>query len=414
MAAPIASSAGDAPNHPLSVRMGVIAFLAHNVIVGSIFGTTGVLLKPMMERLNVSLELASIGAPMVIVGSAVLASVAGVLAARYSLKVLLLGAAIALAAGWLIMGLTASFPLYLIAYGLFLGPSMAIGGSVLPPTLITRWFNRNRGLVIGIAHMSVVIAIMPVAANWLIEHYGLQMTFFALAAFAAIILIPAALLIVEYPPNYVDQPAAEDQPKVPVGGMSVGQLVMSSRFWMLALAVAAPNTSSVLLGVHLVSMAESWGFSRGDGALLASIMSFVGIAGFVLFGWVSDRIGGVLTIALIAFDGAVLWAMFLLGLPYPGLVVLIGLIGLHGAGTVPALSKAVADCFGQASFSRAFGLAATASLPVMIVGVIGTGTAVRLHGDYVVPILAMISFLGLAVVLALLAARRTPEVLSPA
>src|ERR1700741_4008550 len=81
------SSATDAPNHPLAPRMGVIAWTAHNTIIGSIFGTAGVLLVPMQERLHVSREMASLGTPMVMIGSAVLASVAGVLAGRYALLV---------------------------------------------------------------------------------------------------------------------------------------------------------------------------------------------------------------------------------------------------------------------------------------------------------------------------------------
>ncbi len=398
-----------APNHPLALRMGVIAFLAHNVIVGSIFGTTGVLLKPMTQHLGISPEQASAGAPMVIVGSAVLGSVAGVLASRFSLKLLLAAAAILMATGWLILGMTQSFPLYLLAYGLCLGPAMAVGGSVLPPTLITRWFNQNRGLVIGIAHMSVVIAAMPLVSNWVIEHYGLRAAFIALALFALLVLVPAAFLIVEHPPENNQTHAAADQPAVAVteGGVTVPQLLKNSSFWALAMAVGAMNTSSVLLGVHLVSMAETWGFDRVHGAALASIMSFAGIAGFLLFGWLADRIGGARVLAIMALDEAVLWAMFMLGLPYPGMVLVIGLIGLHGAGAVPAIAKAMGDSFGQASFSRAFGLAATVTLPIMILGVIGTGTVVRLHGNYTVTVLAMIGYFALAILLALFASRKT-------
>jgi len=414
LAVPGNDAVSDAPNHPLAIRMGVIAFLAHNVIIGSIFGTTGVLLKPMAERLGVSLQAASVGAPMVMVGSAVLATVAGALAAKYSLKVLLLIAALAMAGGWLLMGLTVSYPLYLVAYALLLGPAMAIGGSVLPPTLITRWFNRNRGLATGIAHMSVVIAFMPVVANKVIEAYGLQTSFFLLAAFSLVVLVPAALLVVEYPPDHPGKPVPASEALAVEGGMTLPQLFSSGAFWMIAFAVAAPNTSSVLLGVHLVTMAETWGFTRDSGALLASVMSFAGIGGFILFGIISDRLGGIKTLALIAFDQVILWSLMLLHLPYPALLVLIGLIGVHGAGTIPALAKAIPALFGNASFSRAFGLSATASLPLMILGVVGTATAVSMTGTYVIPILGMIAYLAVACLLALLLARRPAPVLSPA
>jgi hypothetical protein len=64
------------PNDPRAPRMGAIAWVGHNVIIGSIFGTAGVLLIPLQDRFQVSRGLASIGVPMVMIGSAILASVA--------------------------------------------------------------------------------------------------------------------------------------------------------------------------------------------------------------------------------------------------------------------------------------------------------------------------------------------------
>jgi MFS family permease len=382
--------------------MGLVAFLAHNVFIGTIFGTSGVFLRPIAEHLGVTLELASVGMPMVMIGSAVLSSLAGVLAARYSLKLLLFVSAFACSAGWALLGFTSSYAVYLLVYGLLLGPAMAVGGTVLPPTLITRWFSRNRGLAIGIAHISLVITIMPLASNWLVESYGISAAFLALAAFVLLTLIPAAIMLREHPPGADAQTAAT---QAAPSGMSMGQLAGSAKFWLLVLGVASANTGSVLLGVHLVTMAETWGFTRTQGAGLASVMSFAGMLGFIVFGWVSDKIGGARTIGLIAFDLAVLWAMLLMRLPYPGLLVLIGLIGMHGAGTIPAVSKAFASEFGEASFSRAFGLAATVQLPFMIVGVIGTGAAATNLGGYAVPIFGMMALHVVALVSALVAGR---------
>ncbi|MEW9855414.1 MFS transporter [Novosphingobium sp. M1R2S20] len=407
---------GQPSNHPQAVRMGIIAFVAHNVVVGAIFGTTGVLLRPMAERLGVTLELASAGAPMVIVGSALLSSIAGVLAARFSLRALLAASAVAMAVGWFLLGATQSFVVYLIAYGACLGPAMAIGGAVLPPTLVTRWFTRHRGLAIGLTHMSVVVAIMPVASNWLIETYGLNVTFYALAAFALLTLLPAALLLQDYPPDHHRVEAGRAAKPSAAGGASLGTIVGAAVFWMLAIAIAAPNTSSILLGVHLVTMAETWGFTRGQGAALASVMALAGIGGFVLFGWISDKLGGARTIALLAFDSAALWALLLLDLPFAGLAVVIGLIGLHGAGSVPALSKAIGEVFGQESFSRAYGMSATVTLPIMVLAVIGTGVAARMTGGYAVVVISVICFYIAAFAMAMLAAGRGQRAvaLSPA
>ena len=388
MLATVSDTAQDAPNHPLAVRMGAIAFLSHNVIIGSIFGTSGVLLRPLQERFQVSTELSAAGVPLVILGSAVLASVAGVLAARFSLRSLLAGSAAISACAWLLLAFTQSYLVYLLAFGLLLGPAMSLAGAVLPPTLVTRWFSRHRGLAIGLVHLPVIVTIMPVAGNWVIEHYGVETLFLLLAGLSGFVLLPVTLLVVDHPPGETAREATSMAHAAPeAGGLSVAQLLKSPVFWALAMAVGAINTSSVLLGVHLVSMGESWGFTRDVSALLASIMAMVGILGSILFGVVADRIGGGRALALVTFDAGLLWLVLLLGLPFPVVAVVVGLIGMHGAGAIPSLSRAISDALGAASFSRAYGLATTVTLPLMVIGVVGTGTVYRLDGNYVVAIL---------------------------
>lgn len=401
------AEAEDAANHPLALRMGIVAALSHNIIIGTIFGTAGVLLKPMQERMQVTPEMSSAGVPLVILGSAILASVAGVLAARFSLRSLMAGSAAVAAAAWLLLAFTDSYPFYILAYGVMLGPAMSLAGAVLPPTLVTRWFNRNRGLAIGLVHLPIVVTMLPVATNWIIEHYGVQAAFLLLAALCGLVLLPATLLVIDHPPGETAKETSRiaDGAAAPAGGLSVGQLLKHPRFWAIAVAVGSINTSSVMLGVHLVSMGESWGFSRENAALLISTMSLVGIAGSVLFGLIADRLGGGRTLALITFDAGLLWLAFLLGLPFVPLAIVIGLIGMHGSGAIPSLSRALTDAFGPATFSRAYGLATTVTLPLTVVGVLGTGTIFRLNGDYVVAIVVMVAYFAISIPLALFAAR---------
>ena len=407
----------DAPNHPLSLRMGVIAWLSHNVIIGSIFGTAGILLRPMQERMQVSAELASAGVPLVILGSAVLASVAGVLASRFSLRSLMAGSAAASALAWLLLAFSSSFVVYVIAFALLLGPAMSLAGAVLPPTLVTRWFNRNRGLAIGIVHLPVVVTIMPLFGNWIIEHYGVEAVFFLLAGLSGLVLLPAALLVVDHPPGETAkeavQGAGEGEGQA-ASGLSIPQLLRNPYFWALALAVSAMNTSVTLLGVHIVAMAESWQLSRDEGALLASTMSLCGMAGSILFGVVADRLGGARTVALVVFDGVLLWLLLSLGLPFPALLAVIGVMGMHGSAGIPAASRAYADALGAASFSRAYGLSATVTLPLTVLCIIGTGTIYRLESSYMPAILIMAAYCAVGVPLALFGTRSGKEARSRA
>ncbi len=397
-------------NDPRAPRMGAIAWLSHNVPIGSIFGTSGVLLIPLQERLHVSRGLVSIGVPMVMVGSSVLAAVAGELAARYTLRRLMALSGLLMALAWLILAFVPSYGAFLLAYGLCLGPAMAIAGSVLPPTIVTRWFQRNRGLAIGIVHLPIVITLMPIVASLVIQRFGITTLFIALALFAALTMVPAALGLLEYPPGHGPGMAAGEVTAhgAPASrqSLSVPQLLRSGTFWLFALAVAAPNTSSVTLATHLPAMGVSWGYTATSAAALASVMSLAGMAGSILFGLVADRIGGARTLALIAFDDAILWILLLMDLPYPARAVVIGLIGMHGSGAIPAISKAIASALGEASFSRAFGLASTLSLPLIMGAVFGFGAIFQARNSYALGVVSMIAYFLIAIVLALLAARR--------
>jgi cyanate permease len=401
------------PNDPRAPRMGAIAWLSHNVIIGSIFGSAGVLLIPLQDRLHVSRGLVSIGVPMVMVGSAIFASVAGVLATRYSLRLLMAVSGIALSLAWLILAFAGSYWLFLVAYGLFLGPAMAIGGSVLPPTIVTRWFQRHRGLAIGLVHLPIVITCMPLAASLVIGRFGVTALFFLLALFATA-LIPASLALTEYPPGrgIKDIPAGQGVPDAAGARpeFSVPQLLCSPQFWFLALATGAANTSSVTLATHLPAMGVAWGYTPTSAAALASVMSLVGMAGSIIFGLVADRIGGARALALIAFDDAILWTLLLTDLPYSARVVIIGLIGMHGSGSIPAISKAVASSFGERSFSRGFGLATTVQLPLLVAAVFGFGAIFQTQGSYATGLEGMIAYFVVAVFLALAAGRRAPTV----
>lgn len=394
----------DVPNHPKSIMMAVIAFVVFNIGIGTVMGTPGVLLPKMAGYLGVSPAMAAGGMALVILASAVFSPQIGSLAVKHSLRGIVGAAAIMLTLAWVLLAFTHSYWVYLAVYGLLLGPSMSITGSVLAPTLVTRWFTRHRGLAIGLVHIPIMVAIMPIATQLLIQHFGLQTTFLLIAAITIVTLGPCAFLIIDWPPH---QNAAGESVTTapPPAAYTIPKLLADPRFWALSVAVAMPNTSSTLLGLHLVSMAEHWGITPVAAAGLASIMSLGGMIGTVAFGSIADKIGGARTLALMAVLDCALWLLFLAGFAYMGLVALIFTIGLVGSGAVPAMSKALADRFGAASFSRAIGLMVPVTLPILILGQIVPGLMVKGgHGDYS-PVVVMMS-VGFAVasVLALWAA----------
>lgn len=383
--------------------MGLIAGVSHNVVIGTVFGSFSVMLASVQDRLDIKLEQASAAMLLMLVGSSALAPIVGVLVARYSLRLLLMVGAVLTVTGYLILGLTNSYPLYLAAYGLCFGPAMTLAGSIGPATLVSRWFNKNRGLALGLVHLPIVIAIAPVALNAFVSQSGHAVVYLTLAGVAALVMLPLTALTVDHPPGYT-APVSAEESRTADGSLSTGQLLSRPRFWALSIANIASTTSSVMMGSLLVPMGESWEFTRGQSALLASVMSTVGIGGSILFGWVSDKLGGARTLALVGFDCAILWALLLLEPPFPVVAVVVGLIGMHGAGAIPALGRGLTDAFGQPSYSRGFGLNTVIALPFMGFAMIGGSRIARETGSFAIPIVCMAGFFVVAVACGLYAA----------
>ena len=190
-----------------------------------------------------------------------------------------------------------------------------------------------------------------------------------------------------------DDPAAEAQGRAMPddGGMSVGEILRAPAFWAIALAASLIITAIMVLTFNMIPLAESLGVERSKGAILQSTMAFSGMAGSILFGWVADRIGGARGIALLAFNHVVLLALLLFGnLPFAGLLVVIGLLGLHGAGMVPNVSAALAHSLGRGSFSRAFGLQSALSVPLTAAGIWAMGASFTRTGSYL-PALGLVA-----------------------
>ncbi len=401
------TSAAGAVNHPLAGRMAIIAAFSHNLTIGCLFGSFGILLTSVEQRLGVSRELSVLGVSLVTICNAVLSPIVGALAVRYSLRMLFLTGAILSALGYSVLAVTHSFTLYLVAYGLLLGPGMSFSGVVLPSTLVTRWFDKGRGKILGLVHVPIAVALVPLISTFLLARYGVPVTYAALGVLVGVILVPLSLLIVDYPPG-VTPVVAENSPPAqpPAEGASAWQILGTPRFWAFAVAAAVNITGIVVLNTHLIPMVGLWGISAAAGATLISVCSLAGIPGSILWGWVADKVGGGPALTLCLLDCAVLWACLLTNPGYPVALILIGLLGMHGSASIPLMGMALSEVFSPASFSRAYGLSTMMTLPFTVIGVQAASTMFVKTGNYTLITFIMIAASLLVAPVPYLARRR--------
>jgi MFS family permease len=393
--------AAEARNHPLAIRMAVIAFLVQNISAACVFGSFSVLLAPVEARLEIGRDLSTFAVPLAILATAACAPVIGTLASRHSLRLIMLVGAVLGVAGFALLAVTASYPIYLATYGLLLGPSMAVG-AVLPATLVTRWFLAGRGRALGIVCTPVVIAATPLLTDWVVRSFGVPATYGTLALMSAVMIV-AALFVVDHPPGA--PAAAAGTQTAAKSDVGMAALLRVGRFWALMLGYAASITGSIILTSQMVPMADSWGYAQTDGALLLSLQSTAGIAGPLLFGWIADRLGGALALLILVLDSALLWAFLVLHPNYDATAVNVALIGLHGSAAVPVVGVALSEAFGRDGFSRAYGLLNLLNLPFIVLCVPAAGLVFSRTGSYTGALIGELSFLALAGLLLLLANR---------
>ena len=399
-------TAPDARNHPRAIPMAVIAFINYNIVLACMWGSFSVLLGPVEQRLGVSRELSTIAAPALNLATAVCAPLVGVLATRYSLRLIMLTGSLFSVAGYVMLALTHSYPLYLVAFGLLLGPGMATG-VILPSTLVTRWFVVNRGKALGGITTLIVIGTVPLIITRMLQSHGVPGAYMALAALSVVSVI-ANLFIIDRPPAAPAQAGDVHDEHAPADAsiITIPQLLRSPRFWAVFIAFAASATSSVTLGAHLVPMVRSWSLTASNGATLLSIFFFSAIAGTIFYGWLADRLGAVLALAILVLSTAALWGVFLTHPSFAVLAVVISIIGANGAGAVPVFGLVLSEVFGRESFSRAYGLANLLGLPFSVLCVPAAALVYTRTGSYAWAITGVALFLALTGFVALTAWRR--------
>lgn len=392
-------------NHPLALRMAAIAFVAQNLGVACVWGSFSVLLVAVEKRLGVGRDLSTLGAPAVNLAMALSAPLAGMLATRYALRWIMVAGAALSVAGFALLALTANFTLYLVAFGLLLGPGMAVA-IILPATLITRWYSVHRGRALGIVGAPILLVVVPFFSVGMLQSYGLPMTYAGLAALSAVAVI-CNLFVVDRPPEDAAATVAGAQAVAAAGTLTMAQLARTPRFWRLVLPFIASAAGSIMLTAHIVPMLRCWGLSTTLAASLLSVQSLGGIAGTICFGWIADRLGGATALIIVAFDSAMLFMLLLLHPSFITMALIIGLIGAHGCGVVPVFSLALSEAFGRENFSRAFGLTSLINTPTLTLCVPLAAVVFTHTGSYAGAIIGEAAFLAFACLLALSGRRRT-------
>jgi MFS family permease len=235
-----------------------------------------------------------------------------------------------------------SWALY-IGHGVFMG---LLGNSGLNAPLyvyVSRWFDRRRGSALALIASGQYIsgAIWPPIFEIAIANYGWRHTMLVFGAFLVLVVVPIAILVLKKPPEVAPPPVAVPGAARPTVLGWPPNLV----FVMMALASFCCCIPMSMPQSHLVALCSDLGIKPTHGAAMLSMLLAIAFFSRQMWGWISDRIGGLVTVLL----GSI-WQFFsivALALTQDeiGLFTVTALFGLGFSGIIPAYVLAVRELF---------------------------------------------------------------------
>ena len=328
---------------------------------------------------------ASLPYTLTMIGFGIVGVLMGRLTDRFGVMVPTVIGACALSAGFLLASQTTSMWTFALVQGGLIG-LLGCAASYAPlVTDTSQWFTRRRGIAVAICASGNYMAgaIWPSIIQHYVETIGWRETFQGVGIFCLVTMLPLSLVLRRRPPAFVAVPprpgtasAIAHDPTRPFG------LSPNTAQALICVAGVACCVAMSMPQVHIVAYCGDLGFGAARGAQMLSVMLACGVVSRLVFGLVSDRIGGLRTLLI----GSVLQGIaLLLFLPFDSLgslFVVAGLFGLFQGGIVPAYAIIVREHFAPAQAGTRVGIALTATMLGMALGGWLSGRIFDLTGSY--------------------------------
>lgn len=384
----------------LSYRWVIVAAggLLGCVAIGAMFSLP-VFLRPMSQDTGWSVTGLSSAMTIGFLAMAAASMVWGGLSDRFGPRPVILTGSIALATSLALASRADSLVEFQLLFGLLVGAATA---AIFAPMMacVTGWFDEQRALAVSLVSAGMGMAPMTMAplAAWLVTLHDWRAAMLIIAGIAAVIMIPAALLVRR--PPMTNAVAAESADEAAGSGMSVGQAVRSPQFITLMLAnffCCATHSGPIF---HTVSYAVTCGIPMVAAVSIYSIEGLAGMFGRIGFGLAGDRFGAqrVLVAGLLAQAFGVL-AYASVG-QLGGFYAVAVVVGFIYAGTMPLYAVIIRENFPMRMMGTIIGGTAMAGSLGMSTGPLLGGLIYDTFGTYA-PMYVGSWALGLAATLVL-------------
>jgi len=210
---------------------------------------------------------------------------------RWGLRRVLLPGALLFALASMARGLVTS-P-WQLALGFFVvSLASAMNSSVGYAKLVSLWFSRHRGIVLGCAialGAGLASASVPQIVRIVIAHHGWRVAYAVLGGFILILPLPALFFLMREP---IRTETAEQlrQAEAELPGLTRAEAIRTRTFWLIFFAILLASMALIGTTAHAVPLLTERGFSSLIGTTVVSCFFFGGVAGQLTSGFIADRV----------------------------------------------------------------------------------------------------------------------------
>jgi predicted MFS family arabinose efflux permease len=254
--------------------------------------TFGVFLKPVSSEFGWERGTMSMAIGVSLFCGAIATPIFGYLIDRWGIRRVTMPAIVLFALSMASISLTPASPIVFVLLYAIVG-AFGAGQAPLPyAKAISGWFDRRRGLALGIAMAGVGIgvAVIPQLAQRVIEIYGWRGAYVGVGIVTFLVAFPAVALFLREPGEPLDD--AGRRPAVSRAippGKSVGEVLANYRFWFIAISTLLVVTALNGTINHAVPLLTDRGFSPGTAASILGVVGMSTIAGRLVSGYLVDR-----------------------------------------------------------------------------------------------------------------------------
>jgi MFS family permease len=285
----------------------------------------------------------ALAASLAWIGTSVGGVVMGRLADWYGVRWTVIVGAVSICIGLFISTLGAPWQLY-VGHGVFIGLLGNAGLNAPLYVYVSRWFDRRRGSALALISSGGYVAgtIWPPIFERAIAHYGWRTTMMAYGLLAVAVIVPIALIMLRPPP---EAPHFAGGSANQAGAPKVFGWPPNVVFALLAFASFLCCVTMSMPQAHLVALCSDLGISATRGAAMLSLVLGTGFLCRQLWGAISDRIGGLLTLLCGSALQAVAMTGFVVTQDEAGLFAVAGAFGVGFSALIPAYVLVIREHF---------------------------------------------------------------------